>query len=52
MFSSLVSVSCMRISSTVSMPRGALKYTMPLRAPEMPMTPVYSYAPGFPSVTR
>jgi hypothetical protein len=39
-FCSPVSVSFMHISMTESMPRGAVKYTLPSRLPEMPMTPV------------
>src|SRR5579871_11358 len=52
MFASDVSVSFIRIRSTISIERGAVKQTAPLRLPETPITPMYSCTLGGPSVTR
>ncbi len=52
MVSWLKSLSCIFISSTVSIAFGAVKYTTPSRLPVMQMTPVYSCTEGDPSVTR
>ena len=52
MFASLVSVSFIRISSTISIERGAVKQTRPWRLPLISIMPAYSWTDGAPLVTR